>query len=221
MEKNKTGKYFKYAIGEIVLVVLGILIAVSINNWNQDRLEYSTEIEYLKSVKSDLLLDKQEMESIFKIQQARLHYANMLYEYLDISESNNDSINKYFDLLLIGRNPTFFPVMGTYKTSHSTEGKRSESMKNANIEIAKLYDGSYVKLTYNGELLDSRNKALRDRMVRQIRKRNMLTLNENKPVYLDELYKFIWRQKYYVTLLQKNIVSIDDVVKQIERALKP
>jgi hypothetical protein len=37
MEQNKTGKYFKYAIGEIVLVVLGILIALSINNWNESR----------------------------------------------------------------------------------------------------------------------------------------------------------------------------------------
>ena len=35
--KNKTGKYFKYAIGEIVLVVIGILIALQINNWNEVR----------------------------------------------------------------------------------------------------------------------------------------------------------------------------------------
>ena len=34
MSENKTGKYLKYAIGEIVLVVIGILIALSINNWN-------------------------------------------------------------------------------------------------------------------------------------------------------------------------------------------
>ena len=37
MEKNKTGKYLKYAIGEIILVVIGILIALSINNWNEGR----------------------------------------------------------------------------------------------------------------------------------------------------------------------------------------
>jgi hypothetical protein len=37
MEKNKTGKYLKYAFGEIVLVVIGILIALSINNWNEER----------------------------------------------------------------------------------------------------------------------------------------------------------------------------------------
>ena len=42
MEKNKTGKYLKYAIGEIVLVVIGILIALSINNWNENR---KTDIE--------------------------------------------------------------------------------------------------------------------------------------------------------------------------------
>ncbi len=36
METGKTGKYFKYAIGEIVLVVIGILIALSINTWNEN-----------------------------------------------------------------------------------------------------------------------------------------------------------------------------------------
>ena len=35
--ENKTTKYFKYAIGEIVLVVIGILIALQINNWNEHR----------------------------------------------------------------------------------------------------------------------------------------------------------------------------------------
>ena len=37
--ENKTGKYFKYAIGEIILVVIGILIALSINNWNEKQKE--------------------------------------------------------------------------------------------------------------------------------------------------------------------------------------
>jgi hypothetical protein len=35
--ENKTSKYFKYAIGEIVLVVIGILIALQINNWNENK----------------------------------------------------------------------------------------------------------------------------------------------------------------------------------------
>ena len=41
--ENKTGKYLKYAIGEIVLVVIGILIALQINNWNENRKEKQQE----------------------------------------------------------------------------------------------------------------------------------------------------------------------------------
>ena len=51
--ENKTGKYFKYAIGEIVLVVIGILIALQINNWNQERLEGKKEQIVLKQLYSD------------------------------------------------------------------------------------------------------------------------------------------------------------------------
>ncbi len=54
MEKNKTGKYFKYAIGEIVLVVIGILIALSINNWNEKR-KVNNDIDLIfTSLKSEL-----------------------------------------------------------------------------------------------------------------------------------------------------------------------
>ena len=54
MDKNKTGKYLKYAIGEIVLVVIGILIALSINNWNEDNKEHIQEQIYLKNLQIDL-----------------------------------------------------------------------------------------------------------------------------------------------------------------------
>jgi len=52
--ENKTGKYLKYAIGEIILVVIGILIALSINNWNEGRKNSIKEIQFLKSFKVDL-----------------------------------------------------------------------------------------------------------------------------------------------------------------------
>ncbi len=55
--ENKTGKYFKYAIGEIVLVVIGILIALQINNWNENRKENRKAESYLVNIKEDLILD--------------------------------------------------------------------------------------------------------------------------------------------------------------------
>ena len=52
--ENKTGKYFKYAIGEIVLVVIGILIALSINNWNENRKTQIEERDILQRLQLDL-----------------------------------------------------------------------------------------------------------------------------------------------------------------------
>lgn len=55
--ENKTGKYFKYAIGEIILVVIGILIALQVNNWNETRLEQNKIKKYAKSLIEDLKND--------------------------------------------------------------------------------------------------------------------------------------------------------------------
>ena len=52
--ENKTGKYFKYAIGEIVLVVIGILIALQINNWNEFTKQIKEEKETLVSLEEEL-----------------------------------------------------------------------------------------------------------------------------------------------------------------------
>ncbi len=57
MEKNKTGKYLKYAIGEIILVVIGILIALQINNWNNENIQREKEVVYLTEIKSNLSFD--------------------------------------------------------------------------------------------------------------------------------------------------------------------
>lgn len=43
-------QYFKYAIGEIILVVIGILIALSINNWNEDRKKAKQEAFYISQL---------------------------------------------------------------------------------------------------------------------------------------------------------------------------
>lgn len=54
LTENKFIKYLLYAIGEIVLVVIGILIALSINGWNQDRINEKNENKYLDDLKNEL-----------------------------------------------------------------------------------------------------------------------------------------------------------------------
>ncbi|MFD2823411.1 DUF6090 family protein [Lacinutrix iliipiscaria] len=57
MEKNKTGKYFKYAFGEIILVVIGILIALTLSNWNDHRKERIKEKLVLKEISNSINSD--------------------------------------------------------------------------------------------------------------------------------------------------------------------
>lgn len=60
--KSRARKYLLYAFGEIVLVVVGILIALQINNWNEDRLERKVEYEYITSMLADLREDSRRID---------------------------------------------------------------------------------------------------------------------------------------------------------------
>ena len=66
LSEGKTGKYLKYAFGEIILVVIGILIALSINNWNIRNTEDQKELNYIKSMIEDIESDITQSENIIK-----------------------------------------------------------------------------------------------------------------------------------------------------------
>ena len=67
LEKNQTGQYLKYAIGEIVLVVIGILIALSINNFNEDRILRKKEQTYLKGLQSEFAISEQKLKNLIEV----------------------------------------------------------------------------------------------------------------------------------------------------------
>lgn len=89
MNTGAAGSYLKYAVGEIFLVVIGILIALQINNWNEDRLDRKKELEYLGSMISDL---KADARSIDWAVQGNTHLISELNELLSLlSQPREDS----------------------------------------------------------------------------------------------------------------------------------
>ncbi|WP_053002265.1 DUF6090 family protein [Kordia jejudonensis] len=64
MKNKKIGKYIAYATGEIILVVIGILIAVSLNNWNSSRKEKQQLLNIYGIIESDLQNDLKEIDEI-------------------------------------------------------------------------------------------------------------------------------------------------------------
>ncbi len=67
IQENKMGKYFKYAIGEILLVVIGILIALQINNWNTDRIAINQEKVLLQNVLENLETDAKSIRDMISV----------------------------------------------------------------------------------------------------------------------------------------------------------
>lgn len=61
METGKTVKYFKYAIGEIILVMIGILLALQVNNWNQNRINKNEEQEIIAKLHKDFKTNKENL----------------------------------------------------------------------------------------------------------------------------------------------------------------
>ena len=94
METGKTSRYLKYAIGEIVLVVIGILIALSINNWNENRKINKEEVLVLNSLHEDLELAKKQSDTNILTEQ-RLKKALI---FLINFQSNKSELKKSMDL---------------------------------------------------------------------------------------------------------------------------
>ena len=81
--ENKLSKYIIYALGEIVLVVIGILIALQINNSNEDRKQRRQELHYLKNLKTDLNLNISELDKYISVRNSRIESANYVLEYFE------------------------------------------------------------------------------------------------------------------------------------------
>ena len=88
---GKVSQYMKYAVGEIILVVFGILIALQINNWNQNRINDHTEQIYLRGLKEEFLISKLKLEELISINQKNYMGAKKI---LELTNSNKDSIDE-------------------------------------------------------------------------------------------------------------------------------
>ena len=125
--ENKTSKYFKYAIGEIVLVVIGILIALSINNWNENRKKEIKEIQYLVSFKNDLFANITELERVIQKSEITSNKADSILKF------RNNEIDEIAlpELIRFIMGATGFTVYATH------EGTIQDIIGSGNLDIIK------------------------------------------------------------------------------------
>jgi len=133
-------KYFTYALGEILLVVTGILIALAVNNWWQNRLKKVEEVKVLKEIKESLEYDK--LDILFNINAYKI--ANRCIDtILSVMEQDRpfrQSLGKYFAGTLI--TTRFIAREGSFDVlkSKGIELISNDSIKKA---IVAMYDARY------------------------------------------------------------------------------
>ena len=132
LSEGKTSKYFQYAIGEIILVVIGILIALQINNWNQVRKEYKETNILLNNLKLDVEENIKNLKELQKSLEIRKDYADFILKSLD-DQKVTDSSMFISSMIRVGWIIDYSQTLPTY-TEIINSGKlmyiNSENLKN-------------------------------------------------------------------------------------------
>ena len=89
LTENKFSKYLLYAVGEIVLVVIGILLALQINNWNKQKLNDKLKFEIISEIKTNLQIDLKELQDDISYFDSINQYYKDIIDYLKINASPN------------------------------------------------------------------------------------------------------------------------------------
>jgi hypothetical protein len=148
MNENKVSKYMLYAIGEIALVMIGILLAVQIDAWNDGRLEKKEEVRTLLSLKEDFLQSRINVDSTIREQSEVVRRLSKLNKIL-IEGDKNVSVDSLATFVYQGAFSYWKvePTNGTYDALISS-GK-IDLLKN--IELKRLLSGYSVEINYGFE----------------------------------------------------------------------
>ncbi|MDF0705772.1 DUF6090 family protein [Flagellimonas okinawensis] len=101
LNEGKTSKYLKYALGEIMLVVIGILIALGINNWNQNKSNTASANLHLKTVAQNLKEDLAQLNYMYKFTDTTLTYSKKLTRQFQTLDPIDDKTTMYIFYLLL------------------------------------------------------------------------------------------------------------------------
>jgi hypothetical protein len=133
LQQNKLSKYLLYALGEIVLVVIGIMIAVAINNSNEDKKLDRLEIKYLTEIKNNLSSDLADIDFNINFNASKLRSNQVVLQYLNREVQVIDSLDFHLSNL-------------PFSTRTLVNSSGYENLKSKGLEIISN-DSLRIKIT--------------------------------------------------------------------------
>ncbi len=226
LAEGKTINYFKYAIGEILLVMFGILLALEVSNWSDERKEEKLELALLAELVENLNDDMKDLEENARIQQEAILGANIVLIHFENNIPYPDSLKKHFSLIGI------VPVVLFNKTAYSIllqKGMRIVKNDSLRRAISTKYESHYKFLErFNENQFEGVFQHHREINLTYFRK--FMPFKYLEPVHYEQLRKDdLYINYLYNTIgwLETSIRLYDEIlranrklIKAIERELK-
>ena len=159
--ENKFSKYLLYAIGEIILVVIGILIALQVNTWNQERILNNEEEGILKDISAEFLQNKETLNTAITTNVNCFEASKTIFQLigqslLEIKKHNSDSL-----LYNVFETGEFIPSENTI--SDLIQSGRLQILQNEKLKVI-IYDWSKAMESYKTSL-DRRSKKIDEELL--------------------------------------------------------
>ncbi len=158
LTENKFSKYFLYAIGEIILVVIGILIALNINNNNEQRKQRAQELHYLDNIKTDLHMNIKQIDTYIETRTKAIASANTIIEHYegkpltDLEAFNEHTVNIYTWRKFFQSNNTFQELVNSGNLALIS----NDTIKDTLLNMESLYNvmkDEEAHFRYDAEIL--------------------------------------------------------------------
>jgi hypothetical protein len=234
LTENRFSKYLLYAIGEILLIVVGILIAFYLDNLSADNQARAVETELLYELKSNLESNIKILERTLTTEEEYLSYNELILEYLDKRKPYRAELDRAFGVYFW--TVTTNPVTGGYEflKSKGIDLISNDTLRN---KISFIFENEFSILKNENEVwsnnlqqniaypyhvkhfrryFSTSDKADETEVARPINYDRLLNDEEFKSINAE----IISNRKWNINSLQKLIVEIRELIAQIDRELK-
>lgn len=232
---NKFSKYLIYAIGEIILVMIGILLALQVSNWNQARVTKTNEIKTLKQLNVDLSSNLIEIKQLDSFIRVRSEVGEKILNHFETKDNVTDSLRLWVEQFSGGN--IFNNANTTYKNLENSENIviSNDSLR---IRITLMYETEFANIhlreemftdeyfkPYNSQLFKNfKTGPVIDKwLVKQTlstntpKDYNQLRKNEDYKSALVEAYNFrLLRQQW----LSETLIDLKKLIKDIEQEIE-
>jgi len=155
LSENKVSRYLLYAIGEIILVVIGILIALQINNTNEVKKQRTKEVQFLKNLKADLIFEEAQLDRYIEIRESMVNSAKIILDHFngkpveDIQLFNYHNFNVEIWQAFQRNNNTFLELVNSGNLTIISNDSIKNGLLNMDLIYKKiLTDREHLKHDY-------------------------------------------------------------------------